>query len=30
MSTKTFIEDTKHDLHSKVPKIRVEHKCAQS
>jgi len=28
MSTKTFIEDTKHDSHSKVPKIWVEHRCA--
>ena len=28
MSSKTFIKDTKHDLHSKVPKIRVEHRCA--
>jgi len=28
MSTKTFIYDTKHDSHSKVPKSRVEHRRA--
>jgi len=28
MSTKTFIQATKHDSHSKVPKIRVEHRRA--
>jgi len=30
MSTRTFIEDTKHDSHSKVPKIRIGPRRAQS
>ena len=30
MSTRTFIEDTKNDSHSQVPKIRIGPKRAQS